>query len=424
MAGFLYLGSIAKHAALPVAAHALPPTDDASGMAIPPSRDRWYRAVDGLRPPQNGGLIKIRAAPGNLSSMLRNLDWSDQILYRTLDANGTSTWAVTTVLVPKTADPARPAVVSYQMSQDSASLDASPSYLLSTANENVRYDILDRMLLKGWQVVVPDYEGSLAAFGAGKLAGHATLDSIRVVHSLADERYGMNKTKALYSAWGYSGGALATAWAYKQWFGHANELGDRLTSYVIGGLPADLLETLHSLDGTMGNGLAINAISGLMSQYPQFNETIRSHAKTTGPLNITAFDRVKTQTFSESLIRYARHNISDYFVGGLDAVVRELQKVGFDKEVSLLDLPEALPRDLNKHAILLYHALADEVAPIRPVDELVRNWCNASHRIEFHRLQGGGHVQNGDRGIESAIEWITERFRSGFETGAQGRIIP
>lgn len=99
------------------------------------------------------------------------------------------------------------ALLSYQIPYDSADVDASPSYAIySGVPLNV-----NASLTKGWFVSVPDYEGPLASFTAGVMSGHATLDSVRAVLSLADTLPGLNlPNNTRYAMWEYSGGALAS----------------------------------------------------------------------------------------------------------------------------------------------------------------------------------------------------------------------
>ena len=65
-------------------------------------------------------------------------------------------------------------VVSYQVMQDSASINCSPSYSflygasMNTVFAQLEMYVIDVALMKGWYVVIPDYEGPKASFTAGK----------------------------------------------------------------------------------------------------------------------------------------------------------------------------------------------------------------------------------------------------------------
>lgn len=187
---------------------------------IPPLQDPWYTAPDGFESAKPGDVLRIREAPGNLTSLASNCSAAYNILYRTTNSQYKPDWAVTTVFVPVTESPA---LLSYQIPYDSAWLDASPSYAFYTS-DGVR-SLLDIStgLSSGWFVNVPDYEGPLASFTAGVQSGHATIDSIRAAFN-ANETLGLD-VDARYAMWGYSGGALASEWAAELAVQYAPEVG-------------------------------------------------------------------------------------------------------------------------------------------------------------------------------------------------------
>jgi len=175
---------------------------------IPPLQDPWYSAPDGFESAKPGDVLRIRQAPGNLTSLASNCSSAYNILYRTTNSQYKPDWAVTTVFVPVTPSPA---LLSYQIPYDSAWLDASPSYAFYTSDGTRSLRDVSTGLSSGWFVNVPDYEGPLASFTAGVMSGHATIDSIRAAFN-ANETLGLD-VGARYAMWGYSGGALASEWA-------------------------------------------------------------------------------------------------------------------------------------------------------------------------------------------------------------------
>lgn len=218
---------------------------------IPPSQDPWYTAPDYFETAQPGTVILARDAPGRMTSLVANCSAAYNILYRTTDSHYRPAWAVTTVFVPNTTTPA---LVSYQVPYDSASLDASPSYALySTSNETADYrDAVSLLLSQGWFVNVPDYEGPLASFTAGVQSGHATIDSVRAVLGVR-EWLGM-ADYVRYAMWGYSGGALASEWAAELQVQYAP--GMSFSGAAIGGLTPNVTSVLWTINGTPKVGLA------------------------------------------------------------------------------------------------------------------------------------------------------------------------
>ncbi|KAJ4149933.1 hypothetical protein LMH87_010706 [Akanthomyces muscarius] len=351
--------------------------------------------------------------------MLKNLDRTHQLMYRYDGTWGKPTWAVTTVLSPKKNDLSTPNVVTYQAAYNSANIDGSPSYLLSTGSADIEWHILDRMLDQGWHVSLPDYEGPSASFGAGKMAGHAVLDAMRAVHYVAAGLYGVDAHHLKHIAWGYSGGALATAWAFRELRSYASwDMEKKFNHYVIGGFPRDPIEMIKRLDGHEEAGIALHALSGLMNEFRHINGTIQLAAMRSGPFNITVFDRVKTMTRAETKREFAHQTLGYYFVDGLDHVVQELrghqpreQKIDFPKALKLESLTS--PRLRERKKLLIYHGVHDELAPIEKVDELIKKncWCQASVVIEYHRNHEGGHMENQELALDTAMSWMKTKFR-------------
>lgn len=150
-----------------------------SSSPLPPSQDLWYTAPAGFETTVPGAVLRVRAAPGNLTAIYGNSSAAYNILYRTTDSRYNASWAVTTLLEPVSSDGS--ALLSYQVPYDSADLDASPSYALYEpflGMGPVGYGDVQSALACGWYVNIPDYEGPLASFGLGVQAGHATLDSV------------------------------------------------------------------------------------------------------------------------------------------------------------------------------------------------------------------------------------------------------
>lgn len=84
----------------------------ATAQPIPPLQDPWYRAPAGFEKKKPGAVLRVREAPGNLTSLAGNCSAAYNILYRTTDSQYLPDWAVTTVFVP--VAPA-PALLSYQI---------------------------------------------------------------------------------------------------------------------------------------------------------------------------------------------------------------------------------------------------------------------------------------------------------------------
>ncbi len=152
-----------------------------SSAPVPPSQDPWYSAPKEFPSASPGDVLRIRQAPGNLTTSFGNASAVYNILYRTTDARYRPSWAVTTVFVPKKSD--GKALLSYQIPYNSVDVDASPSYDLNNpaSATGLVLDDIQTALSLGWYVSVPDFEGPLASFVSGVGEGHATIDNVRAV---------------------------------------------------------------------------------------------------------------------------------------------------------------------------------------------------------------------------------------------------
>lgn len=147
-----------------------------ASAAVPPKQDPWYNATDGFEGAELGSVLRVRQAPGDILTIFSLAETAYNLLYRSTDSRGLASWAVTTILSPRnavTAPDGSSALLSYQIDYDSANLDASPSYILSTVSlfnggghgpdQLIYVTDIQKALGNGWYVTVPDYEGPLAA---------------------------------------------------------------------------------------------------------------------------------------------------------------------------------------------------------------------------------------------------------------------
>jgi hypothetical protein len=171
---------------------------------IPPSQDPFYTAPPHYELAVPGEVLRVRVAPGNLTSIIGNSSTAYNILYRTTNTRYKPAWAVTTLFIPipntKTSasngTSVGSALLSYQFPYDSTDVDASPSYGFYTDVPTTWSDVSFALGL-GWYVSVPDYEGPMASLGAGVQSGHATrmyLYSRKIVNPLHQKGGGEHPT--------------------------------------------------------------------------------------------------------------------------------------------------------------------------------------------------------------------------------------
>nr|AAK53582.1 TRI8 [Fusarium graminearum] len=386
-----------------------------SSEPLPPSKDPWYTAPPGFENTEPGTVLRVRPAPGNLTSVTSNCSASYNILYRTTDSHFKPAWAVTTLLIPELGPESlahqkyqQSALMSIQVAYDSPDVDASPSNTMYTAS-NFSSIYYEAALGQGLFVSVPDYEGPLAAFSASVISGYATLDSIRAVLSLG---LGLNMTNTPSVAlWGYSGGAFATEWASELAVQYAPEL---ITGPVIGaalGAPlANITSLLYDVNGKPGAGLVPNMLLGLTSQYPDVRKYLISKLNDDGQYNKTGFLAAEGFTINEAGVAFYGIDINKYFQKGTD-ILSDPKIVALLNQEGLLGY-NGTPR----WPLFIYQAIHDEVTPIADTDAVVNRYCAVGADIHFERNTIGGHYQEADNSYEAAFQWLLDIYSGQRDT--------
>ncbi|KAH8881306.1 LIP-domain-containing protein [Thozetella sp. PMI_491] len=374
-----------------------------STTPLPPSEDPWYTAPDEFECEAPGTVLRMRKAPGNITSVVNNTAAVWNILYRTTDSHYKPTWAVTTLYVPKKPNPK--ALLSYQVAYDSVVLDDSPSYKVY-GGKLADLAIWSPVLGSGWFLNVPDYEGPNASFTAGVLSGHATIDSVRAVLSVK-KKLGIDKD-VKYALWGYSGGGLASEWAAELQVQYAPELS--FAGAALGGLTPNISSVLLSINGSAAAGLAPSSILGATTQYPKVRDLIVSKLKTTGPYNATTFLSALTTPVSQSARIFAFQPIDQYFVNGLADLFTPavLKVVHSDGVMGYHGVPE-MP-------LYVYKAVKDEVSVVADTDALVTRFCGVGVDVNYQRNSIGGHSDEGTNGAYGAFDFLSSVLAGTYNT--------
>ena len=234
----------------------------------------------------------------------------------------------------------------------------------------------------GWFVNVPDFEGPLASNVAGIEEGHATLDSLRAVLS---SELGLSPD-AKTVLWGYSGGSIASEWALEFQEQYAPEL--KIHGAALGGLVPNITHVVETVQGTPFAYIAVGAILGPTTQYPEAYDFLISQLKTTGPYNRTGFLAAKKMSSTQG------------FIDG-DAILNApILKAIFEE--NLLMTYHGVPRV----PLFIYKAIHDEVTLVEDTDEYVERNCLLGANILYHRNTIGGHVDEDTNGDSRAVAWL------------------
>lgn len=232
--------------------------------------DPFYR-YDGSKPLSSykpGDVLKKRTLDYHIVGIPTPVK-AIQLLYRSTDAQGRPSANVTTVVRGHRSDGSK--AVSYQSFYDSLDPEDGPSRAiagdvsLGGIIANVETVVLAPLLLRGYDVVIPDTEGQSADFAAGPGYGTNTLDSIRA--STRAEGTGLNSATR-FGLFGYSGGAIATNWAAALAPEYAPEVNRQLVGFTEGGLLVDPAHNLKYVDGALvWNGVIPMAVIGVTRSY-------------------------------------------------------------------------------------------------------------------------------------------------------------
>lgn len=385
--------------ALALALSSLPTAAAAETPPIPED-DPFFAAPANLDDLEPGTIIRTRTIqPKVFEVPIPAEGW--QLLYRTSDHDGDPAVTATTLLMPTmtagSSSGPRP-LVSYQTAEDGVSTRCAPSYAMSAGlrggvtGSYSEVPLLSSMLLTGWAVSVPDYEGMQSEFLVADTAAHAVLDGIRAVRNF--EPAGLAESPV--GVWGYSGGSFATANAAQLHSEYAPELPIR--AVALGGLLGDIRATIDAFSGSIGGGAIPMGMHGFDRAYPEI--VIRDR--------LNAYGQQKFDASAEDCIFDAAPRTPFLRVEQIEAKPRTLDEADV---AEMLRENSPLHRDGAPQApVYEYHALLDEFAPIRPARAVLRKYCDAGVPVEHRPKLVGEHLTEIVAGAPGAVGFLARQF--------------
>ncbi len=390
-------------AAVLVGALALAPAS--AEAVVAPAADHFYVPPTDLSRYAPGTILRDRKVTMSGPQQAETAD-AYQLLFRTTDASGRPTVAVTTVLVPSfpTAGPRR--LASYQPYYDSLTLNCAPSYTLQAGgggtNGPTEESLMSQLLAQGWDVNVPDYEGLQNEWAVGPMLGYATLDSIRAAENFTPDGLGGIRTEVTMN--GYSGGSEAATWAASLAPSYAPKLD--IIGVAAGGNFPDLDYTMARFDGSLWYGTEIGVMESFSRAFPRFNL-----ARLLNPAGqaLAAKDGQDASGCAGSTLNEPLANASQY------TTFPTSQALAADPLVkSVLDEISLRYRPKPKAPLFLYNATSDELAFIGPVDALVARYCSAGVSVDFERDPTGlDHIGGIVHYWPAALAYLKSRFDGG-----------
>ncbi|KAL5043015.1 hypothetical protein BDW71DRAFT_216570 [Aspergillus fruticulosus] len=380
-----------------------------------PQTDPFYQPPPGFERHPPGTIFRERLVTTSFFGLIPDPVEAHQLLYRTTAINGSAITSVTTVFKPHR--PKTDRFVSFHTAYDSASVTCNPSYQyqLGVVQTDMisafEFLFLQRHLLHGYIVAVPDHEGPDAALGSGRLAGMTVLDGMRAVINF-NGTLGFSTSHPMVAATGYSGGAIATGWAASLHPAYAPELN--VKGWAMGGTPANLTGTFYYLDGKMYSGFLPVAVDGLLkpSAYGAQLQPIMDRIAT--EKGRALLDYANTHCVPRDLTHW--HNES--------MLSPDIQTLGPDllleptiHSVLVENLLGGRPGEAPIAPVLVYHGVEDEIIPYYDVPPMVDSWCNAGATVQFRTYVTGGHARTLLGSLTDSAGYIDDAFAGTLERG-------
>ncbi|MFI9507343.1 lipase family protein [Nocardia sp. NPDC052566] len=361
----------------------------AAPVALPiPVADQFFSAPADLDTSRPGDVLRSRPMPPPFAVLAE----VTQLVFRSTDSLDRPIPAVATVLSPPQHRPDAPVLV-YDHSINSLGLRCAPSQALWSPDPNVALreaPLLNAILAMGWTVVLPDHLGPRSAYGAARLGGMITLDSVR-----ATQRHTpLAAANSPVTIAGYSGGGMAAAWAASLAPGYAPEL--RLAGAAIGGVPANL-ELMAEAIGHARHpafGLAAASAFGLEREYGR-------------QLPISDYLTAEGVRFQAAM---ANACVNDILALGLGRSVGDFGS-NFDlffapRTREILRANSIEFADAPQTAIFEWHSPTDPLLPVANLDATMSRWRAEGTPVTTVLTPAPEHLSAGVLGMPAAIGFL------------------
>ncbi|KAE8383849.1 secretory lipase-domain-containing protein [Aspergillus bertholletiae] len=382
----------------------LPEQDSAPTL---PVDDPFYIPPEGFETFAPGTILRHRTPPNPIAALgfaKVNIPAAHQILYRTSDSAGNAIATVSTILIPNNADFSK--LLSYQVAQDAADPNCSPSYALQL---EAAYDgflgllapqidllFFGAALEKGWVVTIPDHLGPKSAFLANTLSGHAVLDNVRA--ALASSSFTNITSDPTIALWGYSGGSLSSGFAAELQPTYAPELN--IVGAALGGTVPRIRPVIDAVNKGPFVGLVPSGIQGLANEYPDIEQLLAQGVK---PSMQADFSKTKHLCLEGDFREFSGKDIYEYTI----------DRTIFDQPVAkrIMDA-NAMGQNVPKIPLLVYKSVGDEISPVNDTDSLIEMYCQGGASVEYKRDLISEHISHGLTGSADAMLWIIDRMNN------------
>ncbi|MFJ3201706.1 lipase family protein [Streptomyces sp. NPDC086989] len=316
-----------------------------------------------------------------------------KIHYRSTTADGAPNTVSGTVIVPQDGRTGPRPLVTYAVGTVGMGDSCAPSNNLpyGTAMEA---NLIQQLTLRGWAVVVTDYEGlgtpGVHTYTVGPSAGHAVLDAARAAERLPEAGLSADTPVGIM---GYSQGGQASSWAAELQGSYAPEL--RVKGTATGGVPADLMKVAESNNGSYGSGLIFMAAAGQDAAFPELR--LDSYLNPAGKALVAG---MKDGCVAIDAIAGSFKRISDL------TTHNPLEQPDWQARLNQSRLGRTAPAA----PVYQYHAVGDELIPYAVGRQLRAEWCAKGANVEWDTVWVGEHVSGVITHSPTAGDWLADRF--------------
>ncbi|MFD9906361.1 lipase family protein [Streptomyces sp. NPDC059063] len=316
-----------------------------------------------------------------------------KIHYRSTTAKGAPNTVSGTVIVPQDGRTGPRPLITYAVGTVGVGDHCAPSAGFPKGT-TLEANLIQQLTLRGWAVVVTDYEGLGTpgdhTYTVGRAEGHAVLDAARAAIRLPEA--GLSKESPV-GIMGYSQGGQASSWAAELHGSYAPEL--RVKGTATGGVPGDLMKVAAFNDGSYGAGLIFMAAIGQNAAYPELN--LESYLNPVGKSLIGA---VRNSCVADGAALGAFKRIDDV------TTKNPLDQADWQQRLRESRVGTRAP----DAPVYLYHALADELIPYGVGKQVRADWCARDANVEWHTVPLGEHVSGVITQSPLAAQWLADRF--------------
>jgi alpha-beta hydrolase superfamily lysophospholipase len=322
-----------------------------------------------------------------------------RLMYVSTSARGHKDAVTGTMITPRApwvGKGERP-LVSYAVGTQGMADSCAPSRQLAAGSE---YEglFIKGLLLRGYAVVVTDYEGlgtpgTHAYVNSGAL-GRNVLDAARAATRLTTDR--VSTTAPVFIA-GYSEGGNASAGALEQHHAYAPDVN--VKAGYAGAVPADLAEVAPNLDGSLYAAFLLYSVKALDASYPELG--IPSLLNTAGN---AALAKADSTCLFDGIAAFPFAKSSAYTVDG-SPVTAFLSRPDIAAVLESLRLGKGKP-DVP---VLVAHTTLDDVVPYAQGRDFARSWCRNGATVNFQPSLAPTHIGGAVSSFPKAFAFFEAR---------------